>query len=80
MRLNLKANNISLTISSNLLYFNFPKSRKKTSEAMNVSNLRRNNVNIALGNYVIKKLKFTYLNPCVLVVGLYQTIEMSSQK
>ena len=30
VRLNNKANNISLTISSNLLYFNFTKSQQKT--------------------------------------------------
>ena len=40
---------------------------------MNVSNIRRNNVNIASANYVIKPLKSIYLYPSVLVVGLYQT-------
>ena len=40
---------------------------------MNVSNIRRNNVNIALANYVIKSLKSIYLYLSVLVVGLYQT-------
>ena len=40
---------------------------------MNVSNVRRNNVSIALANYVIKPLKSIYLYPSVLVVGLYQT-------
>ena len=39
----------------------------------NVSNLHRNNVNIALANYVIKLLKSIYLYFSVLVVGLYQT-------
>ena len=40
---------------------------------MTVWNLRLNNVNIALVNYVIKQLKSIYLYPSVLVVGLYQT-------
>ena len=40
---------------------------------MNVSNLRRNNVNIALAIYVPKPLKSIYLYPSVLVVGFYQT-------
>ena len=40
---------------------------------MNVSNIRRNNVNIASANYVIKPLKSIYLYPSVLVIGLYQT-------
>ena len=40
---------------------------------MKVSNLRRNNVNIALGNYMIKPLKSIYLYPSVLMVGLYET-------
>ena len=40
---------------------------------MNVLNIRRNNVNIASANYVIKPLKSIYLYPSVLVVGLYQT-------
>ena len=40
---------------------------------MNVSNIRRNNANIASANYVIKPLKSIYLYPSVLVVGLYQT-------
>ena len=40
---------------------------------MNVSNLRRNNVNFALGNYMIKPLKSIYLYPSVLVVGFYET-------
>ena len=39
---------------------------------MNVSNIRRNIVNIASANYVIKPLKSIYLYPSVLVVGLYQ--------
>ena len=39
----------------------------------NVSNLHRNNVNIALANYVIKLLKSIYLYFSVLVVGPYQT-------
>ena len=73
IRLNLKVNDLILTISSNLLYFNFAKSRQKTIDTMNVSNLRRNSVNIVLGNYLMKPLKSTYLYPSVLVVGLYQT-------
>ena len=40
---------------------------------MNVSNIRRNNVNIASANYVIIPLKSIYLYPSVLVVRLYQT-------
>ena len=40
---------------------------------MNVSKIRRNNVNIASANYVIKPLKSIYLYPSVLVVGLYQS-------
>ena len=40
---------------------------------MHASNLRRNNINIVSGNYVIKPLKSIYLWPSVLVVGLYQT-------
>ena len=40
---------------------------------MNVSNLRPNNVNFALGNYMIKPLKSIYLYPSVLVVGFYET-------
>ena len=40
---------------------------------MNVSNIRRSNVNTASANYVIKPLKSIYLYPSVLVVGLYQT-------
>ena len=42
---------------------------------MNVSNIRRNNVNITSANYVIKPLKSIYLYPSVLVVGLYQTYQ-----
>ena len=37
------------------------------------NNLRRNNVNIALANYMIKPLKSIYLYPSVLMVGLYET-------
>ena len=73
IRLNLKTNDISLIISSNLLCFNFTKSRQKTSETINDSNLRRNKVNLALVSYVMKPLKSAYLLPSVLVVGLYQT-------
>ena len=40
---------------------------------MNVSNLRKNNVNIASENYVMKPLRAIYLYRSVLVVGLYQT-------
>ena len=40
---------------------------------MNVSNIHRNNVNIASENYVIEPLKSIYPHPSVLVVGLYQT-------
>ena len=40
----------------------------------NVSNLHRNNVNIALANYVIKLLKSIYLYFSVLVVGPYHRI------
>ena len=40
---------------------------------MNVSNIRRNNVNIASANYVIKPLESIYLYPSVVVVGLYKT-------
>ena len=40
---------------------------------MNVSNIPRNNVNIASANYEIKPLKSIYLYPSVLVVGIYQT-------
>ena len=40
---------------------------------MNVSNLRRNKVDIALASYVMKPLKSSYLKPSVLEVGLYQT-------
>ena len=40
---------------------------------MNVSNLLRNNVNIASANYAIKLLKSIYLHPSVFVVGLYKT-------
>ena len=81
IRHNLKANGISLTISSNLLYFNFTKSRQKTLYEVtlenlrhNVSDLRRNNVSIALANYVTKQLKSIYLYPNVLVIGFYQTL------
>ena len=42
---------------------------------MNVWNIRRNNVNIASANYVIKSLKSIYLYLSVLVVGLYQTYQ-----
>ena len=42
---------------------------------MNVSNIRRNNVNIASANYLMKPLKSIYLYPSVLVVGLYQTYQ-----
>ena len=73
IRLNLKTNGISLIISSNLLCFNFTKSRQKTSETINDSNLRRNKANLALVSYVMKPLKSAYLLPSVLVVGLYQT-------
>ena len=34
IRLNLKTNDISLTVSSNLLYFNFTKSRSNALETM----------------------------------------------
>ena len=61
IRLNLKTNDIGLIISSNLLYFNFTKSRLKTLETMNVSNLRRNKADIALASYLMKPLKSTYL-------------------
>ena len=47
---------------------------------MNVSNIRRNNVNIASENYVIKPLKSIYLYPSVLVVGLYQTYRNGVKK
>ena len=40
---------------------------------MNVSNLRRNKVDIALASYVMKPLKSSYLKLSVLEVGLYQT-------
>ena len=70
-KLNLKANDICLTIISNLLYFHFTKSRQKTLETMNISNLRRKNLNISLANYVIKQLKSINLYPSVLVVGRY---------
>ena len=40
---------------------------------MNVSNLRWNNLNIALANYVMKPLKSTYLYLSLLVIDLYQT-------
>ena len=73
IRLNLKTNGISLIISSNLLCFNFTKSRQKTSETINDSNLRGNKANLALVSYVMKPLKSAYLLPSVLVVGLYQT-------
>ena len=73
VRLNLKTNDISLTINSNLLYFNFTKSRWKTLETINVSNLRRNGVNIVLANYIMKQLKSNYLYPSMLLVGHYQT-------
>ena len=39
---------------------------------MNLSNLPRNNVNIALANYVIKQFKSIYLYPSVLVVDICQ--------
>ena len=61
IRLSLKTNDIYLTINSNLLYFNFTKSGEKTLETMNVSNLRRNKVDIALASYMMKPLKSTYL-------------------
>ena len=48
-------------ISSNLLYFNFTKSRWKTLETMNILNLRRNKADIALASYVMKSLKSTCL-------------------
>ena len=56
-----ETNDSSLTISSNLLYFKFSKSRYRTLEIMNVSILRRNKVDIALASYVMKPLKSTYL-------------------
>ena len=40
---------------------------------MNASNLRGNNVNIELANYVTKPLKSIYLYPIGLMVDLYQT-------
>ena len=43
-----------MTISSNLLYFDFGKSSYETIGTMNVSNLHRNNVNIVLANYLMK--------------------------
>ena len=49
--INLKTVNVSLIISSDLLHFNFTKSRYKTLETMNVSNLRRNKVDNALASY-----------------------------
>ena len=73
IRLNLKTNDISMTINSNLLYFNFTKSRQKTLETINVLNICRNNVDIALANCVIKQLKSTYLYSSMLVFGLYHT-------
>ena len=62
IKLNLKANKISLTMSSDLLYFNFTKSCQKTLETMNVSNLSLNNVNISLANYVRNKTIEIYLS------------------
>ena len=40
---------------------------------MNISNLSLNNINIALANYMIKKLKSIYLYPSMHLVRLYQT-------
>ena len=68
-----EASGMNLTVSSNVLYFNFMNSRLKPWETINVSNLQQNNVNIALANYVIKQLKSIYLYPSVLMVGVYQT-------
>ena len=66
-----EASGMNLTVSSNVLYFNFMNSRLKPWETINVSNLQQNNVNIALANYVIKQLKSIYLYPSVLMVGVY---------
>ena len=59
--LDLKTDDISVIISSNLLYLNFTKSRQKTLEAIHDSNLRRNKANLELVSYVMKPLKSTYL-------------------
>ena len=73
IRLNLKTNNIGLIINSNLVYCNFTKSRYKTLETMNDSNLRRNKAINALVSYVMNLLKSAYLSPSILVDGLYRT-------
>ena len=61
IRLSSKTNDVSLTISSKLSYFRFTKSRQKTLETMNVWNLSRNKVDIALANYVMNPLTSNYL-------------------
>ena len=55
------------------MYLTFANPRQKTIETMNISHLCRNNVNIALANYLMKSLKSTCLYFSVFVVGFYQT-------
>ena len=67
IKLNLRASNVRVSMSSNLLYFNF---FILIYCILSFSNISLKNCNIALANYVIKQMKSIYVQPSVLVVSL----------